>query len=67
MSTVCEAIAAKHMGMEIAGISVVCNKAAGLGGVLFHEDIIKIGDTASDKLKKLIQASINRIDGDSDR
>ncbi len=67
MSTVCEAIAAKHMGMEIAGISVVCNKAAGLGGVLSHEDIIKTGDTASDKLKKLILASINRIDGDSDR
>ena len=53
--------------MEIAGISVVCNKAAGLGGVLSHEDIIKTGDTASDKLKKLILASINRIDGDSDR
>ena len=43
MSTVCEAIAARHMGMRVAGLSSICNKAAGLGGELSHEEIIAAG------------------------
>ena len=54
MSTVCEAIAARHMGMRVAALSSVCNKAAGLGGELSHSDIIKAGDTAADKLQRII-------------
>lgn len=40
MSTACEAIAAKHMGFEICGISWVCCLGAGLSGKeLSHEDV----------------------------
>lgn len=61
MSTVCEAIAARHMGMRIAGLSSVCNKAAGLGKELSHEDIIVAGDAASEKLQKIIEQFLCKI------
>lgn len=61
MSTVCEAIAARHMGMRIAGLSSVCNKAAGLGKELSHEDIIVAGDAASEKLQKIIEKFLCKL------
>ena len=61
LSTVCEAIAARHMGMRIAGLSSVCNKAAGLGKELSHEDIIVAGDAASEKLQKIIEKFLCKI------
>ena len=40
MSTACEAIAARHMGMEVCGISWVCCLGAGLvGKELSHDDV----------------------------
>lgn len=61
MSTVCEAVAARHMGMRVAGLSSVCNKAAGLGKELSHEDIIVAGDAASEKLQKIIEKFLCKI------
>lgn len=54
MSTVCEAIAARHMGIKVAGLSSICNKAAGLGGELSHTDIIDMSRQMSDKLIKIM-------------
>lgn len=61
MSTVCEAIAARHMGMKVAALSLVCNKAAGLGGELSHSDIINAGDAAADRLQGIIGKLITYI------
>lgn len=61
MSTVCEAIAARHMGMRVVALSSICNKAAGLGGKLSHEDIIAAGDEAAGRLGKIIDSFIKRL------
>lgn len=43
MSTACEAMVAKHMGMKICGVSCITNMAAGLGDrELSHEDVKKV-------------------------
>lgn len=61
MSTVCEAITAKHCGMKVVALSSICNKAAGLGKELSHEDIIYAGDIASENLKKIISSLLTMI------
>ena len=44
MSTVMEAIAARHLGAEVMAISLVTNLAAGLTGEpLSHDEVIAAG------------------------
>lgn len=62
MSTVCEAIAANHMGMRICAISCVCNLAAGLSeNPLTHEEVQEAANAAAPKFKKLVSESIIRF------
>lgn len=62
MSTACEAIAANHTGMKIAGISCVANLGCGLTDTpLTHKEVIEAADKAAPLFKKLIRASIENI------
>lgn len=55
MSTACEAIAARHMGMEICGISCITNLAAGISKVkLDHKEVQETADRVSAEFKKLV-------------
>lgn len=62
MSTVCEAIAANHMGMKIVGISCVTNLAAGISPVpLTHEEVQQTADEVAPKFKALVTKTIEEI------
>lgn len=59
MSTACEAIAARHMGMEICGISCITNMAAGISNVqLNHKEVQEMADSVSTSFKKLVTEMI---------
>lgn len=62
MSTVVEAIAAKHCGMKVCGISCICNMAAGMShNKLSHKEVQEAADIAAPKFKKLLTESIIRM------
>lgn len=62
MSTVAEAIAATHMGMQVLGISCVTNAAAGLSGEkLNHEEVLEVGQRTSQAFIKLLTALLPRL------
>ena len=62
MSTVVEAIAAKHMGMRVCGISCVSNLACGMtDNPLSHEEVQEMANKAAPKFKRLITESIKNI------
>jgi purine-nucleoside phosphorylase len=55
MSTVPEAIVANALGLQVAGLSCVCNWAAGLGhDELTHEDVSRAAAEAMPRMKKVI-------------
>ncbi|MBV8706787.1 MAG: purine-nucleoside phosphorylase [Acidobacteriaceae bacterium] len=62
MSTVAEAIAATHMGMQVLGISCVTNTAAGLSGEkLDHREVLETGHRTSRTFVKLLTALLPRL------
>lgn len=62
MSTVVEAIAANHMGMEICGVSCVCNLAAGLSpNPLSHEEVQQAADMASEKFANILLKAVPKF------
>lgn len=62
MSTVPETIVARHMGLEVLGISCVTNLAAGLGSApLSHEEVNETGRWVESRLAGLLQRLAPKI------
>ena len=62
MSTTLEAIAAREAGMEVLGISLVTNLAAGITGEpLDHEEVLAAGQAAATRMGKLLGEVVPRI------
>ena len=62
MSTTLEAIAAREAGMEVLGISLVTNLAAGITGEpLNHEEVLEAGRAAASRMGALLSSIIPGI------
>ena len=61
MSTVPEAIAARHGGQSTLGISLITNRAAGLGNAeLNHAEVVETANKAEKNLVTLVKGVISR-------
>jgi purine-nucleoside phosphorylase len=62
MSTVLEAIAARHLGAEVMAISLVSNLAAGITGEpLDHLEVVAAGKAAAARIGGLLAAILPRV------
>lgn len=62
MSTALEAIAAREAGMDILGISLVTNAAAGVSDQpLSHEEVVAAGQAAAGRCSRLLADVVGRI------
>lgn len=62
MSTTLEAIAAREAGLEVLGISLVTNLAAGIGAEpLSHAEVIAAGQAAGGRISALLAEIVRRL------
>ncbi len=62
MSTSLEAIAARQSGLDVLGISLVTNLAAGISETpLHHEEVLEAGRAAAERCGRLLAAVVGRI------
>jgi purine-nucleoside phosphorylase len=65
MSTVLECIAARWVGLEVCGVSLVTNAGAGYTGApLTHEEVLESGLTAGPRLARVIRRFLVELDDD---
>jgi purine-nucleoside phosphorylase len=62
MSTVPEALVARHAGMEVLALALVSNAAAGVVGTpITHEEVLEAGRRAAPTLARLIERIVSRL------
>lgn len=62
MSTACEAIAARHAGVRVCGISCISNMASGLSGEeLSHLDVQAVADRRAEEFERLVTGVIKKM------
>ena len=61
MSTVLEAIAAHAEGMAVLAISLVTNRAAGLGGRLDHAEVLAMAAASTERMRGLLEQLLPRL------
>ncbi len=61
MSTSLEAIAARQAGLEVLGISLVTNAAAGMDAPLDHAEVVAAGKASADRIGHLLAKIVERI------
>jgi len=62
MSTVPEAIVARHMDMEVLGISCITNMAAGIGDEpINHDEVMETGNRVRSTFTQLLRRVIGRL------
>ncbi len=64
MSTVPEVLAARREGLHVLALSLITNRAAGLGvDRLSHDEVLEAGRAGSGKVIRVIEGVLERIDG----
>ncbi|GMA88313.1 hypothetical protein GCM10025868_35630 [Angustibacter aerolatus] len=62
MSTALEAIAARQAGLEVLGVSLVTNLAAGIGGEpLDHAEVLAAGQAAAERCGRMLAEVVRRL------
>jgi purine-nucleoside phosphorylase len=62
MSTVPEALDARHMGVEVLGISCITNPAAGvLPEPLHHDEVMEVAHRVRDTVVSLLEGIVERL------
>ncbi len=62
MSTALEAIAARHAGLEVLGISLVTNQAAGISATpLAHDEVVAAGQAAAERCGRLLADIVAKV------
>ena len=62
MSTALEAIAAREAGLEVLGISLVTDHAAGIAGApISHADVLAVGEAAAGRIGELLAEVVRHL------